>query len=422
MNQSNLNKIIFLIIIFIQITIQKNDYDLLLEWGKNNSLEISNKLEMKYISENNKTFYTKEKISENEVILSIPYSITLNIQNALKLYGKKAKNLFKEYKTLLPELKNDFILDQSFLAYIIYKVNKNNKTRKNKFYKFYQYLFNTYESNLDNFPIFYNREQMYLIQFTSLSYSINFIKDIYAGEIDVFENKLNLKTINKEEYYVFRTYASSKSYNISGHSVIVPFVDMFNKHPTKFNLRVEANEIVTKVIATKDILPSETLYIKYDYLTNHNSLTIFGITFDEIIDKVNSLNVPLLNPLLLQNYKIDIKDTNYNKYYSKYMDIGKDEFYTKFLKEYKKLSKKLKDDGTKSSAYKLILENLETIKELNEKVNPSIIYKSFFQQKDIDNILRIFKGEINFINKKINLMKNVINNVENKINNINKDL
>ena len=412
----NLYKSIFLLItffLFISRTHQKNDYDALLEWGKNNSLVISDKIEMKYISENNKTYYAKEKIFKNEVILIIPDAITLNIKNALRLYGKKGKRLYKEFRAYFNESKNDFMSDQVFLAYLMYKVNKNDKLKSNNFYKYYQYLFNTYESNLDSFPIFYNREQLYFIQFTSLMHSIDFIKDIYKAEIDIFENKLN-KEIIKDDYYVFRTYSSSKSFNISGHSVIIPFVDMFNKHPTKFNLKVEATENITRVIATKDILPSEKLYIKYDYLTNHNALTLFGITFEDIIDKVNTLNVPILNPLLLEKNKVDKNDKSYNKYFSRYMDIQKDKFYEKFKDEYKEIAINLKSDESELSAFKLILENLETLKEINSKINPSHIYKMFYQQKDIDNILRIFKSEINVLDKKIDLMKKIINSYEQK--------
>jgi len=412
----NLYKSIVLLItffLFISRTHQKNDYDMLLEWGKNNSLVISDKIGMKYISENNKTYYAKEKIFKNEVILIIPDAITLNIKNALRLYGKKGKRLYKEFRSYFNESKNDFMSDQVFLAYLMYKVNKNDKLKSNNFYKYYQYLFNTYESNLDSFPIFYNREQLYFIQFTSLMHSIDFIKDIYKAEIDIFENKLN-KEIIKDDYYVFRTYSSSKSFNISGHSVIIPFVDMFNKHPTKFNLKVEATENITRVIATKDILPSEKLYIKYDYLTNHNALTLFGITFEDIIDKVNTLNVPILNPLLLEKNKVDKNDKSYNKYFSKYIDIQKEKFYEKFKEEYKEIALHLKNDESELSAYKLILENLETLKEINSKINPSHIYKMFYQQKDIDNILRIFKSEINVLNKKIDLMKKIINSYEQK--------
>ena len=399
----------FILFILIFLTFQKNDYELLLEWGKNNLLEISEKLQMNYISENNKTFFTKEKILKNEILFKIPKSITLNIENALNLYGKKTKKLYEEFISKCKEFKINFMCEQTFLSYLMYRINKSNKTRNNNFYRYYQYLFNTYESNLDSYPIFYNMEQLYLIQFTSLAYSIDYIKKVYAWEMQIFENDLKLKKINKDEYYVFRTFVSSKSYNYSGHAFVVPFVDMFNKHPTKYNLKVEANDEITKVIATRDISPNEKLFINCEYLTNHNALTLLGITFDEIIDKINTFHIPILNPLLVKNHNFEEKDINLRLFFNQYIDIEKDKFYEQYIEIYKQISIELDEDKSELSALKLILENLETLKELNNQINASHIYKFFYQQKDIDNILRLFKIDNKVINEKINLMKKVIN-------------
>jgi hypothetical protein len=187
---------------------------------------------------------------------------------------------------------------------------------------------------------------------------------------------------------------------------------MFDKHPIKYNLRIEATDSVTKIIATKDILPLETLYIKFDTLTNQNALALFGVTFDEIIDKITSFHVPILNPLFLKNNNIKINNSNFKKYFSLYMDIKKDKFYNEFLETYKQISIDLNKDKNEISVLKIILENLETLKLLNDAINSSHIYKAFYQQKDIDNILRIFKGEKKALNEKINLMKNVINEYE----------
>ena len=413
----------FILFILISLTFQKNDYELLLEWGKNNSLEISGKLQMNYISENNKTFYTKEKILKNEILLKIPKSITLNIENALNLYGKKAKKLYGEFISKCKEYKNNFMCEQTFLSYMMYRVNKSNKTKNNNFYKYYQYLFNTYESNLDSYPIFYSFEQLYLIQFTSLAYSIDYIKKVYAGEMEIFENDLKLKKIEKDDYYVFRTFVSSKSYNNSGHAYVVPFIDMFNKHPTKYNLKIEADDEIISVIATRDISPSEPLLINCDYLANQNALTLFGITFDEIIDKINTFHIPILNPLILKNHNYENKETNLKLFFNQYIDIQKDKFYEYYIDIYKQISFDLDEDKSELSALKLILENLETLEELNSQINASHIYKYFYQQKDIDNILRLFKADNKIIKEKIELMKKVINNYEKKENKkINKDL
>ena len=404
-------------IICIPITIQKNDYDLLLEWGLNNSLEISDKIKMIYINENNKTYYCKEKIFENETILDIPNSILLNVENVIKLYGKKAKKLYKKFNSYFNATSNHFIIDQQFLAYIMYNINKKKKKKNNNFYQHFKYLFNTFESNLDSFPIFYNLEQLYLIQYTSLHFLIDYLKLIYKAEIDILEKNLKLKKINKDDYYVFRTYCSSKAVNISGHSVIAPFLDMFNKHPTKYNLKVHANDNSTKVVATRDILPSEILKIKNDKLTNRNSLILFGITFDENDDKLSSYRVPILNPALLYNYNKS-KD-NLNQNYNDYMDIAKDNFYNKYIEAYKNLSLDLGGDGSQLSAYKLILENLETLKVLNTEINISSIYKVFYQQKDIESILRIIRSDHKYLTERIAFMKKVVDDYEKNNNNKN---
>ena len=404
-------------IICIPITIQKNDYDLLLEWGLNNSLEISDKIKMIYINENNKTYYCKEKIFENETILDIPNSILLNVENVIKLYGKKAKKLYKKFNSYFNATSNHFIIDQQFLAYIMYNINKKKKKKNNNFYQHFKYLFNTFESNLDSFPIFYNLEQLYLIQYTSLHFLIDYLKLIYKAEIDILEKNLKLKKINKDDYYVFRTYCSSKAVNISGHSVIAPFLDMFNKHPTKYNLKVHANDNSTKVVATRDILPSEILKIKNDKLTNRNSLILFGITFDENDDKLSSYRVPILNPALLYNYNKS-KD-NLNQNYNDYMDIAKDNFYNKYIEAYKNLSLDLGGDGSQLSAYKLILENLETLKLLNTEINISSIYKAFYQQKDIESILRIIRSDHKYLTERIAFMKKVVDDYEKNNNNKN---
>ena len=417
MNFSKIKTIWVFMIIYIPITIQKNDYDLLLEWGLNNSLEISDKIKMIYINENNKTYYCKEKIFENETILDIPNSILLNVENVIKLYGKKAKKLYKKFNSYFNATSNHFIIDQQFLAYIMYNINKKKKKKNNNFYQHFKYLFNTFESNLDSFPIFYNLEQLYLIQYTSLHFLIDYLKLIYKAEIDILEKNLKLKKINKDDYYVFRTYCSSKAVNISGHSVIAPFLDMFNKHPTKYNLRVHANDNSTKVVATRDILPSEILKIKNDKLTNRNSLILFGITFDENDDKLSSYRVPILNPALLYNYNKS-KD-NLNQNYNDYMDIAKDNFYNKYIEAYKNLSLDLGGDGSQLSAYKLILENLETLKLLNTEINISSIYKAFYQQKDIESILRIIRSDHKYLTERIAFMKKVVDDYEKNNNNKN---
>ena len=411
----NLLTICLYILLSESISSKISDYDLLLEWGKNNSLEISDKIQIEYINENNKTYYSKEIIREGEEILNIPNSILLNIENTLSLYGKKVKKLYSLFKSELNE-STDFNIEQAFLSYIMYKVNKNKKSKNNKFHKHYQYLFNTYETNLDSYPIFYSFEQLNLIRSTSLGFLIDKMKKIYDEEIRIYEKSFKEKKINKEDYYVFRTYSSSKSFNISGHSVIVPFLDMFEKHPTKYNLEVIASDYDVKVISTKNISISEKLFIKSDTLTNHNALIYFGITFEEIIDRMENYYIPILNPLLLKNHNIDLnKDSSLSKYFSNYIEIqrGNNDFYLKYIDIYKKLSKEFEMDETELSAYQLFFENFITLKQMNEQID-IYVYKVFYSQKDINNILTIIKTENNVLEEKKDLIRFLMNDIEKK--------
>ena len=62
--------ICFYILISKSYSSQKSDYDLLLEWGKNNSLRISDKIKIEYINENNKTYYAVQNILQGEEIFN----------------------------------------------------------------------------------------------------------------------------------------------------------------------------------------------------------------------------------------------------------------------------------------------------------------------------------------------------------------
>ena len=68
------------------------------------------------------------------------------------------------------------------------------KSKKNKFYQFYKYLFNTYESNLEKFPVFYNSQQIKFLLFS-----------LYGKGV------IQTKTMIEEEFSVLqRNYVSKK--------------------------------------------------------------------------------------------------------------------------------------------------------------------------------------------------------------------
>ena len=234
--------LLFLIIIVTSLYIIKTkseDYDHLLEWGKSHNVYISEKLAMNYTSENIKNFYAKEEIEKNETIMIIPKDIVLNIETALKLFGTKTNKLYEKYKNEKFEYTNEFLkyrIQQSFLAYLMYAGNKH-KTEKNKFYQYFKYFFNTFETNLDNFPIFYNNEQFSLLTSSLLGNEIFQTRALFDEEYTILDKRVLTKRLDYDEYLKYRTYTLSKGNNITGLCTLIPFVDILEVHPTKYNLK-----------------------------------------------------------------------------------------------------------------------------------------------------------------------------------------
>ena len=63
----------------------KNEYDLLYEWGQNNSVYISDKLGINYTNNNIKNYYVKDHIFSGETIISIPKKVLLALVEDINL-------------------------------------------------------------------------------------------------------------------------------------------------------------------------------------------------------------------------------------------------------------------------------------------------------------------------------------------------
>ena len=413
---------IFLILIsftFLNSKNQKNDYDYLLSWAKNKSITISDKIQMHYLNSNNKTFHVTKDIYENEILLSIPSKLLLNIDRACKFYGKNTKKLYKQYRSKYTDF-NDFLAEQSFISYLIYLTQQYKKNREKKFYQYFKYMFNTYETNLDNFPLFYSAEQSNLLKNSILKSITDFIRAVYLNELNIL-NALNphRKKLIDEDYFFYRTLIGSKSYNISGHCLMIPFVDMFDVQPKKYNIdfKLDAKKNVV-LFATKDINIDEKLYLKYNKINNLNGLVIFGKTFEDMNDYIDSFKIQIVSDLFLKKNKItknfDKKQDEEKEFLLDKIELMDKNFYESCEDTYRKLAKILKIKDTKENIYGLFLENLELVFNTNDKVTTSDIYKVFYKQKDIDNVIRIFKIQKNVLTQKINELKRAIENLKKK--------
>ena len=425
-----MNHLIFLIICFLSSLYGKNNYDYLLEWGKNNSLLISNKLGMRYTNENNKTYYALEEIPENTLIMDIPFKIMLNINNALEmLHSKKLNNLYKEYQKDIFEISVGFLpasLDQSFLSYLLYLVNHRQKHyKKNKFYQYFQYLINSFETNLDNFPLFYNKNQYRLLQGSLAFMESTLMKELFKEEVDKLEHIHKQKEIDFDEYLRFRTLTITKSLNISNVTSIIPFIDMFANDPIDYNVNFKLNETNNNlyVFTTKKVKRGDILYIRSGYFSNIKRFVLYGDTFEKMKDYIESFQIPMISSNMLYNMKQEEQRYDFDES----IDLNKKKFYKKALKTYKKVSILNKEDGSDLSAYKLFLKNLELMRENYNHITTSDIHKEFVNLKDIYNVRRVLDLEKKFLDGKLNVLREFIGKLEKKSkketeNKVNKDL
>lgn len=407
--------LVLVIIISDILTQKKNDYDLLLEWGKNNSVFISDKIAMNYTNENIKNYYVKKKIKKNETIMSIPRKILLNIDSALDLSNPKIKKQFEIYKKedfrnkqkdgineILP-----YRIDQSFLAYLMTIANKN-KSPKSKFYQFYKYFFNTFETDVEKYPIFYNTDQIRLLLFSLFGNELMETKEMFDEEYDILQRKIYKKNLDQDEYYKHRIFSFNKLVNISGVSSLVPFLDMIETHPINYNLQVnytESNDSLA-IVAIKDITVKDKLFISVVQMQNSNSLITYGKVYNENKHYVESFKIAKVFTNFLREKKLDPFLAS-----TEIVDLTEKNYYKQILPIYTDLSIHLKEDGSKTSALRLFLENMQSIRKTYDTITPSVLYKNFFQTKYVLNVKSVLDTEKYYLDKKIRELKILINKV-----------
>ena len=401
--KSLLLSLIIVVTIINNINTKSEDYDHLLEWGKSHNVFISDKLAMNYTSENIKNFYAKVEIEKNETIMIIPKELVLNIETALKLFGTKTNKLYEKYKNEKFEFTNEYLkyrIQQSFLAYLMYAGNKH-KSEKNKFYQYFKYFFNTFETNLDNFPIFYNNEQFSLLTSSLLGNEIFQTRALFDEEYSILDKKILTKRLDYDEYLRYRTYTLSKGNNITGLCTLIPFVDILDVHPTKYNLKLkfDLDDYGVKVVSTKKIKTNRKLMFKILSMQNSNMLIFYGKTFKELDNTVNNFLVPYISPLYLTERNLDQSLAKTDK-----LDLAHEKFYEEAMPTYMEFSKKIKEDGSALSALRIFMGNLKALRKKYDEVTTSQLHKSFFTLKDVENVKRILNTEMRFYDEKMKVI------------------
>ena len=392
----------------------------LFSWGKNNSLNFS---KIMRFNKNNK-LAAEKFISIDDIILDIPPEVMLNVKTALSLLNsKKMRKAYNQYieedkkgKIRNETIEDDFHIDQSFLSYILYMVeHKKKHYEKTEFYKYYKHIFYMFEDNLDRTPFYFSSEQMRLFFNTTFGSLFETLNRYFNDEASIFEKKIYKKPIVFEDYLKYRIFSVQKFYNVSGVANIVPFIDLIKQDENEPNCVYYEENGHIKVRAILNVFPKEELILKPMPISNTHRLIFYGQTFDDIIDKFPSYNIPMVARNFLRDQKIEIgEELNQKISQSNNIDLADPEFYKYFVEIYQEIGKSMKKKRkSEIAAYRLFMKYLKKMRSNLDYVDDEKIREAFFNKIDIKNAQRIFKGERLFLDNKIGILKDQIEEIRN---------
>ena len=384
-------------------------YQKLLKWGINNSLNICK--DVKFSKKNR--FIAQKFVTIDDIVMDIPPNVMLNVKKALEMLN--FSKLKKAYQTYIKEdkisqakkeaIEDEAHIEQSFLAYILYLAeHKKKKFEKTEFYNFYKYLLSyMFDDNLDNLPFSYSSEQMRLFGNTTFGTVFESLNRYFNDEAAIFEKKIYQKPIVFEDYLKYRVFSVKKFYNVSNSVNLVPFIDLIKQSHNEPNVIYYEENGHIKLRAILNVFPGEELILKPQNISNQHRLIFFGETFEEIMDVFPSYSVPIVARQFLRDENIEIDDEIKNKIEKLDMlDLCVNEFYKYVIDIYSDIAKKKnKKHKGEIHALKLLTKYLKILRKNMDYVDDGKIRDAFYSRKDMENAMRIIKGERLFLDKKI---------------------
>ena len=379
----------------------------LINWGLNNSLNLSEDLTF---SKNK--FIAKKFITIDDIIMTIPKKLMLNVKKSLELLN--SSKLKKDYEAYLKVDKesqkkrqtifDEAHIDQSFLSYILYIIShKKKKYSKTDFYKYYNHISYMFEDNLDNLPFSYSSEQMQLFTNTTFGPIFESLYRYFSDEASLFEKKFYQKPIIFEDYLKYRIFSVKKYYNISNEVNLVPFIDLIKQSHKEPNCIYYDENGEIKLKAILNVFPGEELVLKPQNISNQHRLIFFGETFEEILDVFPSYSVYVMPRYFLYENNVEI-DNDLSDKLKKYdmLDLCENEFYKSVIDIYSEITVRInKKHKGEIHALRFLVKYLKKLRKNLDYVDDGKIRDSFYSRKDMDNAMRIFRGERMFLDKKI---------------------
>ena len=413
------------------------------KWAKKNNIYINDKLQLNKNKDSSHNFYyftANSSIPNNTVLLKVPYDIMISQPSLEKHFQSKRSKKFAYLWDKILEHKSPFIsyfsTKQFFYMAIVIEDAINKK--KGALYQKYKTYFDMYEyMNMDNFPVFYDDEEIYFLSPSSFGFELNEAVQSLKEEYYIINNDLKISTSIQDNFLKYRVLvlANSVSFNNTkikvdykndtinrdfNETVIVPFIDCFRKVVTSINVSAEysikkdeKDDYYLEVKTIRDIPKNEEIYLKWRRLPNNECLIYYGF-----IEKGNYLAPKYFINVMNNLFKRDL-GVDPNKTFSDIISRGRFELSNEFFEpdvvnSYQNLSKLFdKYKNKPEGRYEMMADNLKYYLDIYDTQfsdgNINLYIKGNEKRKAIKNIMKIerilIKNKMNYVNSVIKDIK-----------------
>ena len=391
-----------------------NEIENLLNWAKKKKIYINPLLKLNPTNgEHNLPYFTsKEKIENNTTLISIPEKMLINQNLFTKIFKNNTKSKFNGLWEKLLKIDNPYIQYYSTkeLFYMATIIEHFMRTKKGKLYNLFGKYFDLYQyTNLDNFPIFYSKEEIDFLYSTNLYEEIKRGIDSIENEQKILMNTLEFVSADQEAFLKYRVLILSNSINLDNITYVIPFFDLFKRNV--FEIDSDAKYTFDNISHTfnitsiRSIDKDKEIIIQMKQMPNKALLMYFGFTCENN-NFIGSYYVETLNNLIRKRLNLEdwIKPimTNY--------DISDAKFIENIIDTYTELKLKIKEYlKNPIGEYILMKDNLQDYLNLYDRFTDGKYNEVFYGSQKIINVKRIISLEKKLIEIRLKHLNDVIN-------------
>lgn len=416
--------LLFLILVKLSLQLNKKETQKLFEWGKSKNVKFHPSVSLQSSDKEHPFpyFTTNTTLSRDDLIIQIPYSVILTVDNIIK-YSKS--NKIRTIYNALQNNTNEYIKINStkemILISLVMQQYKHLLNKNSTLYKRFKNYFHIYKDHsLDNFPVFYSKEELAFLTQSSFASQIQSAKESLDTEVKIMENDIQTTHFFPDEFIKYRVMTLAHSLLINRTLMYIPFIECFPKSNSNPNVKWLYNEITNtlEIIAIKQIEKGEILKLHYRKIPNAMNLLYYGYTEED-----NSLNSRYLINIINNLF---YKDMNMSKYIYgsdlKVFDISKETFETDIIETYNQIAMRHPSykEYIKSGGYRLMRDNLVYYAPIYDKFTPGEINKHLYSDIKARDIKRVISLEKKLIENRIDYLNNKIQLIESE--NINENI